>query len=160
MQSFPATYILRHRRENLKKCSLRGLEGRIDMVFGRYPTAVLPPLNHYVLLALNAPELTEKEAGRGLLLLDATWRYAAKMQQFAIQELAKSATPFIMRSLPSCWRTAYPRQQEDCPDPELGLASIEALYVAYRILGRPTEGLLDGYHWKELFFERNKILEK
>jgi pre-rRNA-processing protein TSR3 len=37
-----------------------------------------------------------------------------------------------------------------------GLASIEALYIAYFILGYDTMGLLDQYHWAELFLEKNQ----
>jgi pre-rRNA-processing protein TSR3 len=31
------------------------------------------------------------------------------------------------------------------------LASIEAIYVAYQLMGRDTTGLLDLYHWREQF---------
>jgi pre-rRNA-processing protein TSR3 len=153
MQSFPQinyppTVILRHRKENLKKCSLTGLENRDDMLFYRYPTDQLPLLTDYVLLAIDAPPLTSEDQANGLLLIDATWRYAEKMVQFA-----ESRQSFIKRSLPNHYRTAYPRKQDDCPFPEFGLASIEALFAAYRILGRSTEGLLDHYHWKDQFLK-------
>ena len=36
-------------------------------------------------------------------------------------------------------------------DPEAGLASIDALYVARRLLGDDDPSLLDGYHWKDQF---------
>src|SRR5579863_2364045 len=144
MLHFPPTIILRHKRENLKKCSLKGLEQRKDMVFLTYPTSPLPDLTRYCVLTLDAPLLSIEDAHLGLFLIDGTWRYAEKM--------AKSVPePFIRRSLPSHFRTAYPRRQLDCPDPERGLASVEALYLAYSILGRNTEGLLDNYHWKEQF---------
>jgi hypothetical protein len=42
-------------------------------------------------------------------------------------------------------------------DPDNGLASIEALYLAYHILGRPTAGLLDHYHWADAFLEANGL---
>jgi pre-rRNA-processing protein TSR3 len=35
------------------------------------------------------------------------------------------------------------------------LASIEAIYIAYWILGRDVTGLLDNYHWKDLFLQKN-----
>jgi pre-rRNA-processing protein TSR3 len=35
------------------------------------------------------------------------------------------------------------------------LASVEALYAAYHILGRPTAGLLDHYRWAEAFLRLN-----
>lgn len=155
MQPFPQTIILRHRRENLKKCSLRGLEGRSDFLFFTYPPIIPPPQN-YMLLAMDAPVLSLEDQAKGLFLIDATWRYADKMAK-----LIKSSEPHcILRSLPGDIRTAYPRRQEDCADPEKGLASIEALYAAYLILGRDPSGLLDSYHWKDLFIQKNKsVLE-
>lgn len=150
MLHFPPTLILRHRKENLKKCSLRGLEGRPDFKFFTYPQDSLPPLEGTILLTLGAPILSEKDNAYGLCLVDATWRYAGVM--------LKNTPAFetcIKRSLPPHLRTAYPRRQEDCPDPEAGLASIEALYAAYFLLGRNTEGLLDNYHWKESFLSVN-----
>lgn len=153
MQSFPPTYILRHQRENLKKCSLRGLEKRSDCRFFTYPTSVLPETSSYLLLAIDAPPLLPSDANHGLFLLDATWRYAAKMLQFV-----ENRVSIEKRSIPRGFRTAYPRCQNDCPNPEEGLASIEALYIAYVILGRNPEGLLDGYYWKGLFLEKNAVL--
>lgn len=155
MQSFPdesflPTVVLRHRRENLKKCSLRGLESREDFLFYTYPKQELPHLKNYVLLTLDSPELSEEDRNSGLLILDGTWRYAEKMYHHVT-----SKQEFIRRSLPKCWKTAYPRRQEDCSDPEQGLASIEAIYAAYSILGRDTAGLLDHYYWREVFLVKN-----
>ncbi len=153
MQSFPPTYVLRHRRENLKKCSLRGLELRPDFRFYTYPTAILPDLSAHVLLAMDGPPLTIADAGHGLFLLDATWRYAIKMRQFV-----DSQTKMEVRSIPAGFRTAYPRRQDDCPEPDDGLASVEALYISYAILGRDVTGLLDAYHWKNEFLDKNAHL--
>lgn len=151
MQIYPKTLIIRHKRENLKKCSLRGLESRSDMIFFKYPFENLPPLNNYVMLVMEgAEELKASDADKGLLLLDSTWRYLSKMIQ-AIPE------PVEKRVLPSGYRTAYPRRQDDCEDPERGLSTLEALYIAYTILDRPTEGLLDNYHWKDQFLILNNL---
>ena len=68
---------------------------------------------------------------------------------------AREGQPLTLRSLPTHLRTAYPRRQDDCFDPSRGLASVEALYAAYSIMGHPTEGLLDHYYWREAFFEYN-----
>lgn len=153
MALFPPTIVIRHRLENLKKCSLRGLESHSDFRFLTYPYRELPDLTGYVLLTVDAPPLSDAEAGRGLLLLDATWRYAEKM----VKPL-QSRPELIPRSLPGHFRTAYPRRQDDCPDPSRGLASVEALYLAYHLMGRSTEGLLDNYYWKELFLKTNNII--
>ena len=150
MQTFPPTIVLRHRRENLKKCSLRGLESREDVRFFSYPRGILPDLSGYIMLALDAPVLTKKDADKGLFILDSTWRYSETMGRFADPNHV-----LIKRSLPANYRTSYPRRQEDCFDPERGLASIEAIYIAYHILERDTSGLLDLYHWKENFLKTN-----
>ena len=152
MQSFPPTVILRHRKENLKKCSLRGLESRSDFRFYPYPTDPIPLLPNYIILALDAPVLSEADRDKGLLIVDATWRYAGKMMQPILAN-----QPFIKRSLPPELRTAYPRRQEDCPDPERGLASLGAIYAAYFLLGRDIKGLLDNYYWKKQFLEINNL---
>ena len=57
------------------------------------------------------------------------------------------------------WKTAYPRVSKRGTDPATGLATVEALFLALHILGRPTDGLLDHYHWKQQFLEANKLLE-
>lgn len=148
MQSFPPTIIWRHRKENLKKCSLRGLESHNDFQFFTYPGAT-PDLCNYIVLDILAPPIEKKDAEYGLFIVDATWRYAEKMMKNVNLEGT------IRRSIPDCYRTAYPRRQDDCPSPDRGLASIEAIYIAYHTLGRNTEGLLDNYHWKDHFLATN-----
>jgi len=142
------TIILRHRRENLRKCSLSGLEKRPDLAFYTYPTDPLPDLSGYLLLKVGAPPLAKEEADRGLLLIDGTWRLAQVMEKNLGGELEG-------RSLPQGFKTAYPRRQTECPNPEEGLSSIEALYLAFLLLGRNPEGLLDRYYWKDRFLEIN-----
>lgn len=145
------TMILRHRKENLKKCSLRGLETRDDFRFVTYPCATWPDFSGYCLLTLNAPILSKEDAMFGLFLLDGTWKYAANMEKNLPRD-----TPLVKRSLPSIFHTAYPRYQTSCLDPKRGLASIEALYLAFQLTGRNTEGLLDHYYWKEQFLTQLK----
>jgi len=153
MQDYPQTIIYRHRRENLKKCSLRGLEGRVDMKFLTYPQDPLPPMEGAIVLELGAPRLTRDDAFRPLCLFDATWRYADVMMGQS-EEALKGA---VRRSIPTGIRTAYPRRQPDCADPDQGLSSVEALFAAYYFLGRSTEGLLDHYYWKEKFLNINNF---
>ncbi len=153
MFCFLPTVILRHRKENLKKCSLRGLESEENFHFLRYPTQVLPDLQHYLLLTMGAPVLSREDAHLGIFLIDATWRYASQMENNI--SLPES---LAHRSLPTHYQTAYPRYQTGCPVPEQGLASIEALYLAFHLTGRPVEGLLDRYHWKEEFLRKNGLI--
>ena len=154
MLIFPPTIILRHRKENLKKCTLHPLEKRPDVLFFTYPKDTLPSLQGYVLLNLDAPPLSQEDAAKGIFLIDGTWRHSNTMWR----TLPKPAF-FETRSLPKCFQTAYPRRQEDCPDPKRGLASIEALFLAYHLLGRNTEGLLDGYYWADDFLAKNNFIK-
>lgn len=153
MSEYPATIIIRHARENKKKCSLRGLEGRSDMQFYTYPRCSLPDVAGYIVLDVEGEPLTKRDSNKGLILVDGTWRLAEKMFR-NIPELE----PLERRSIPKGFKTAYPRRQDDCPDPEAGLASIEALYIAYLASGRPVDGLLDEYFWKEQFISLNNTL--
>jgi pre-rRNA-processing protein TSR3 len=142
------TIIVRHRKENLRKCSLRGLEGRPDLRFVTYPGGQLPSLDGYCLLAMEGEELTANDCDLGLVLLDGTWRYAERMAQQWRHRL-----PVVRRSLPHWVVTAYPRAQTGCPDGLRGLASVEALYLAHQLLGRSVDGLLNHYHWRDQFLE-------
>ena len=145
---FPPTVIVRHARENPRKCSVIPLRGRPDLVFLPYPVRERPPLDGYLRLAADGPPLTKADAAAGLLLLDGSWRWAAAMtRDFA------DVTP---RSLLG-WQTAYPRTSKLGTDPDNGLASVEALYVAYHILGRSTAGLLDHYRWAAEFLRINNL---
>jgi len=125
------------------------------MRFFTYPKDLLPDLSSYILLTIHAPPLTATDNMYGIFLIDATWKYAQTM----FQQLEKPPL-FQERSLPNGFHTAYPRRQEDCSDPTRGLASVEALYIAYRILGRDATGLLDHYYWKEAFLKNNETLIK
>lgn len=60
-----------------------------------------------------------------------------------------------VRSLPPL-RTAYPRSSKVSDDPDGGLATIEAIYAAYRLLGRDTTSLFDHYLWGQQFIEQNE----
>lgn len=151
MQPFPTTIIYRHKRENKKKCSLEPLVSDPQFEFFTYPTHELPTLENHFILSLDGPLLSRKDSEKGLILIDGTWKYAEKMFQSAAKKQS-----FPLRSLPTHFETAYPRKQTECSDPKRGLASIEALYIAYLILGRNVDGLLDKYYWKDQFLEINK----
>ncbi len=132
---------------------MTGLEVRKDFKFYTYPLQDLPELPGYIMLSFDGPLLTSEDAGKGLFILDGTWRYAEKMHQNtpAIKNM-------VLRSLNPNFKTAYPRKQDDCSDSDRGLSSIEALYAAYTALGYDTTGLLDRYLWKETFLNINRHL--
>ena len=111
-------------------------------------------LSNRILLTLDAPQLSEedREEHKGLVLLDGTWRYAQAMEEQLPQK-----EEMIKRSLPAHFVTTYPRRQTFCTDPSRGLATVEALYVAHKILGLPIEGILDHYFWADDFLRNNSI---
>lgn len=145
---FPPTVIVRHTHENPRKCSVLPLRGRPDIVFLSHPVKERPPLEGYVRLSAEGPALLAADADKGILLLDGSWRWAAAM--------TRDFEDVPPRSL-SGWRTAYPRVSKLGTDPDNGLASIEALYIAYHLLGRPTAGLLDHYYWADAFLQTNGL---
>lgn len=152
MQSNSPTIILRHKKENLKKCSLRGLETRKDFNFHKWP-GECPEMINYIYLTIDAPPLSTDDHDKGLLLIDGTWKLAKKMEN----QLEGNLAHLEKRAIPGHFRTAYPRKQTECIDPTRGLASLEALYIAFSIMGRETEGLLDNYYWKEDFLKLNNF---
>jgi pre-rRNA-processing protein TSR3 len=148
MQSFPPTVIIRSPRENPRKCSILPLRGRPDVLILTHPAKELPDLTKYVRLAVEGPALTSADAARGLLLLDASWRRADSMN--------RTFSHVPPRSLHG-YRTAYPRVSKSGTDPEEGLATVEALFLAYRIFGRSTTGLLDHFRWRDEFLQLNDL---
>jgi pre-rRNA-processing protein TSR3 len=146
--AYPPTVIVRHPRENPRKCSVLPLRGRPGLVFLTYPVRERPDLTGYVRLAAEGPELSLTDAAAGVLLLDGSWRRAGAM----IRDF-EDVPP---RSLHG-WRTAYPRVSKLGTDPDNGLASVEALFIAHHILGRKTDGLLDHYRWAAEFLEINGL---
>lgn len=142
----PRTIIVVHPKEKRSKCSVEPLRGREDFVFLKYPQVGEQPLDGYVRLGLGGPELSLEDADCGVLVLDGTWRLAGKMEE--------DFADVPVRTLP-VWETAYPRTSKLFDDPLGGMATIEAMFAAFSILGRDVAGLLDEYHWRDEFLERN-----
>jgi pre-rRNA-processing protein TSR3 len=115
-------------------------------VFWTFPDRGSESVAGYVRLVMEGPVLSAEDADRGLLVLDGTWRLAHRMEKFFHDLPARSLPPI---------QTAYPRLSRITPDPTGGLATIEAIYAAYRYLGRSCDGLLDHYHWAAEFLARN-----
>lgn len=140
------TIIVVHKKERRSKCSVEPLREREGFEFRTYPQDEEAIPEGYVRLGIGGPELTRADAEGGLLVLDATWRLAERMS-------ARYAD-VPLRTLPAT-QTAYPRVSKVYDDPTGGLATIEAIYAAYRILGWDTSGLLDEYRWGDEFLRLN-----
>jgi len=139
-----------HPSERRSKCSVEPLRGRAGFAFSTFAVDDPPDVSGYVRLGLGGPVLSRNTDGEaGLLILDGTWRYAARMEVSYANVAVRGLPPF---------RTAYPRTSKLFDNPEGGLATIEAVFAAHLILGRPVERLLDAYHWKEEFLDLNAAL--
>ncbi|MBI3824325.1 MAG: hypothetical protein HY289_16795, partial [Planctomycetes bacterium] len=79
MPAYPVTIIVRHPRENPKKCSVLPLKGREDVLLVPHPATDLPSLEGYIRLAADGPELSIADRDCGILLLDGSWRSAGRM---------------------------------------------------------------------------------
>ena len=145
VHSLPTVLVI-HPKERRSKCSVEPLRGREDFQFVKFPQLVETDLTNYVRLGMGGQILSEADVDQGLLVLDGTWRLAAKMEP-DYQHLP-------IRSLPAI-RTAYPRVSKISEDPTGGLATIEAVYAALKIMGRSVDGLLDEYYWKDDFLKIN-----
>lgn len=142
---FPITVIVVHPRERRAKCTVRPLRGRPDIAFCNFPRMPYD-LGGYVRLGLGGPILGPDDANCGLLVLDGTWRHVEPMQRAHAEIPIRSLPPLV---------TAYPRTSKVHQDPDGGLATVEAVYAAYRLLRRDPTGLLDHYHWATEFVEQN-----
>ncbi len=136
--------VIRHPKERKSKCSLAPLHNHRGITFHNAHKNFRFDATGYILLTLNAPPLSALDAGHPFIILDSTWHLIPQL------ETCIEGEP-IRRSLPPKIKTAYPRISKIYEDPEGGLASIEALYVAMKIVGKDNLSLLDGYHWKEQF---------
>jgi pre-rRNA-processing protein TSR3 len=140
----PPDVIIRHPKERKSKCSLQPLVGRTDLCFKTARPGLRFDATGYILLRIDAPVISIDDEQLPLLILDSTWRLLPQVEACVVGSS-------VYRSLPESLVTAYPRVSKTHPDPARGLASVEALYAARRLQGRPTNGLLDRYFWRDAF---------
>lgn len=170
----PIVVAIRHPREKRAKCSLTPVECLPGTIFRRARPGFSYDGTGHLLLTPDAPEIGPQDAYlngdelhafelsgrmdlvtrsgdgtalRPVLLLDCVWRLLPGMR-------AKIYGKPIERSLPLWIRTAYPRVSKMTDDPECGLATVEALYAAVRLMGYDCPELLDGYRWREDFLKQ------
>ena len=147
------TFVIRHPKENRKKCSLRHLCQRPDFEFHNAKDGFVFDATNMTLLEIGAPVISPADAGRPILLLDSTWLKLPKMRSKVIGN-------FVPRSLPNGIKTAYPRTSKIAEDPDCGLATVEALFAAQYFMGTPDFSVLDGYAFAEKFLEINSSIFK
>lgn len=140
--------ILRDPKESAKKCSLIPLRGTPGIEFVSYDGNRTLDGSGRVLLDPAGEPIGPADAGLPLLVLDSSWRRLPKLR-------ATVTGDPIARRLPALI-TAYPRRSKDFEDPSEGLASVEALYGALRLLGhKDIDHLLANYRWADEFLKLN-----
>jgi pre-rRNA-processing protein TSR3 len=144
--------ILRDPRESTRKCSLTPLRGMPGVQFVPYARGRRIDATGRILLHPEGEELTERDRGQGLLLLDCAWRHVPELLATVDGDPPRRRLPHLA--------TAYPRKSRVFADPSQGLASIEALYAALALLGAPRPELLGHYYWKDQFLAANPGLAR
>jgi len=139
-------------REPAKKCSLTPLRGMEGVRFVPLRAGQRVDAGQRIWLHPDGEELTPADRGIGLLLVDCTWRRLSKLSTCIDGELLRRRLPNLV--------TAYPRRSKLTPDPEHGLASVEALYAAMAILDGPHPELLAQYRWAADFLAANPKLPR
>jgi pre-rRNA-processing protein TSR3 len=140
--------ILRDPRESLAKCSLTPLRGLPGVRFVDFHGQKRVEAGGRTLLHVEGEELTAADRGRELLLVDCSWRRVERCLRSVDGVLHPRRLPPLL--------SAYPRRSKLFHDPDQGLASVEALYVASLLLGEPRPDFLREYRWREAFLAANR----
>lgn len=147
--------ILMDRNENPRKCTILPQKGRPDFHIRTFAgPRVIPAFAASLLLHIDGDGLDRlrEEKHDSVALIDCNWKKVAGALQKVERPLPRLAR------IPEGFETAYPRRNAEGKDPANGLATIEALFIAAAFLGTWDETLLDKYHFKSAFLERNQAL--
>ena len=139
-------------REPAKKCSLTPLRGMAGLRFVSLRPGERVDAGRRIWLHPEGDDLGPSDRDLGLLLVDCTWRRLPALSRRIDGELLRRRLPKLV--------TAYPRRSKLVPDPEDGLASVEALFAAVAILDAPRGDLLAGYRWAARFLAANPELPR
>lgn len=140
--------------ETPNKCTIAPLQSRADFrlypVKGNHP---LGPLQSPILLNHEGECLSVLRKSltpvAGIASIDCIWRRLNTI-------LRRVAAPMpVLARIPEGFRTAYPRRSSLESDPEAGLATIEAIFVASALLGNWDASLLANYYFGRKFVNLN-----
>ena len=141
------------RKENPRKCTILPQKGRSDFQIRYFggPKPV-PAFSSDCLLHLSGDCLSQIDHSslKSIALIDCNW----KKVPHALRRVERPL-PRLVR-IPEGFETAYPRRNLEGKDPEGGLATIEALFIAAAFLGQWDETILDKYHFKNPFLSMNE----
>lgn len=141
--------------ETANKCTVTPLRDRADFrffsVFGQGP---IGPLSASVLLHPDGQCLSQlvwREPPTTIASVDCVWRRLPKI----LPRLSWVGQKAVLAKIPEGFLTAYPRKGLPAADPDGGLATIEALFVAAALMGHWDITLLSRYYFGRAFVERN-----
>ncbi len=141
--------------ETANKCTIAPLVDRIDF-------RLIPVGRDLSLGRLNSPVLLHHEGEcitqvaqrmpvSGIAVIDCIWRRLDPLMKRIERPL-----PLLCR-IPDGFVTAYPRRSKDCSDPDVGLATIEAIFIALTLVGKWDLSLLEHYPFAEKFIALNRL---
>jgi pre-rRNA-processing protein TSR3 len=139
-------------REPKNKCSIAPLRGMQGVRFEALRGNRRVDAGRRIWLHPDGDAIGPEDRGLGLLLIDCTWRRLPQLSKRIDGELHPRRLPKLV--------TAYPRRSKLQPDPEHGLASVEALYAAVALLDEPCPALLAHYRWAAEFLAANPGLPR
>ncbi len=145
--------VLMDHRENPHKCTIHPLKGRKDFHVryfkGEGPIAAF---QSDLLLHVGGECLSEwkEKTPSSIAVIDCNWKKVA-----GALTRVELPLPKLVR-IPDGFLTAYPRRNKEGKDPEAGLATIEALFIAAAFLGVWDETLLEHYYFRMAFLEMNE----
>lgn len=148
--------ILVDRRENPRKCTVLPLAHRPDFNIIKFdPQGPLAPLSSPLLLHMDGPPLDElapllKHKTEALAVIDCHWRRLPSL----LRRLSPPLPP--LARIPAGFVTAYPRRNIQGLDPDGGLATIEAMFIAAAFVGVWDETLFSAYHFGAEFLTLNR----
>ncbi len=141
--------------ETANKCTIAPMAGRADfdlkhvgsdLSLGRL---ISPILLHHAGQCLSG--FVQKTPVEGFAVIDCIWRRLNPILDRIEMPLPK------FWSIPPGFITAYPRRSKDASDPDAGLATIEAIFIAAALLGNWDLSLLERYPFASRFIELNQF---
>jgi pre-rRNA-processing protein TSR3 len=154
--SSPRFEVLVDRTERLGKCTILPLNAHPAVDIVRFPRGQkLPPLAGALLLHPAGAPLDELPRGAYgaapvLSVIDCRWKRLPSIVRAITAPLPRLAR------IPDGFVTAYPRRNKKDLDPDAGLATIEAVFIAGAFLGRWDETLLAHYVFAAAFLAQNR----
>ncbi|MBY0369516.1 hypothetical protein K2X33_02445 [bacterium] len=143
--------------ETANKCTIKPLSGRPDFrLFKVWGEGPLGPFSAPLLLHHEGECLSTLREGfqevPAIAAVDCVWRRLPRLLKRMAWEQDQ---PAVRARIPEGFITAYPRVGQPEQDPDGGLATIEALFIAAALVGNWDVTLLSKYYFGRAFVEKN-----